>query len=185
MKEDRLRGVIENQTPGVGDAAPDFELPALVSGVKQPLRLSAYRGEKNVVLAFYPFNWQETSCNPVDQLPGAASASAGEQRGNRGHYGGFHHEHHGLGTRDRPVRISVVQRFLAARRSLGTLRGFAEIREKIRRWHGFERAGGGDSGSQRNRRLSQDLRPGPSCTGRGSSNAAGTNLSHSCLEGAP
>jgi len=61
MKEDRLRGVLENGTPGVGDAAPDFELPALVAGVKQPLRLSAYRGEKTVVLAFYPFNWQETS----------------------------------------------------------------------------------------------------------------------------
>ena len=61
MKEDRLRGVIENQTPGVGDAAPDFELLALVAGVKQPLRLSAYRGEKNVVLAFYPFNWQDTT----------------------------------------------------------------------------------------------------------------------------
>jgi peroxiredoxin len=61
MKDDRLRGVIENQTPGVGDAAPDFELLALVAGVKKPLRLSAYRGEKNVVLAFYPFNWQETS----------------------------------------------------------------------------------------------------------------------------
>ena len=61
MKEDRLRGVLENGTPGVGGAAPDFELPALVAGVKQPLRLSAYRGQKNVVLAFYPFNWQETS----------------------------------------------------------------------------------------------------------------------------
>ena len=65
MKEDRLRGVIENGTPGVGDAAPDFELPALVAGVKQPLRLSAYRGEKNVVLAFYPFNWQETSASQL------------------------------------------------------------------------------------------------------------------------
>ena len=64
-EEDRLRGVIENQTPGVGDAAPDFELPALVAGVKQPLRLSAYRGEKNVVLAFYPFNWQETSASQL------------------------------------------------------------------------------------------------------------------------
>ncbi len=61
MREERLRGVIENGTPGVGDAAPDFELPALVAGVKQPFRLSAYRGEKTVVLAFYPFNWQETS----------------------------------------------------------------------------------------------------------------------------
>jgi peroxiredoxin len=64
-EQDRLRGVIENQTPGVGDAAPDFELPALVAGVKQPLRLSAYRGAKNVVLAFYPFNWQETSASQL------------------------------------------------------------------------------------------------------------------------
>lgn len=64
-KEDGLRGVIENQTPGVGDAAPDFELPALVAGVKKPLRLSAYRGKKNVVLAFYPFNWQETSATQL------------------------------------------------------------------------------------------------------------------------
>jgi peroxiredoxin len=65
MTDDRLRGVIENRTPGVGDAAPDFGLPALVGGVKQPLRLSAYRGEKNVVLAFYPFNWQETSATQL------------------------------------------------------------------------------------------------------------------------
>jgi peroxiredoxin len=65
MNEDRLRGVIENQTPGVGDAAPDFELLALVAGVKKPLRLSAYRGEKNVVLAFYPFNWQETTATQL------------------------------------------------------------------------------------------------------------------------
>jgi peroxiredoxin len=65
MKEDGLRGVIENQTPGVGDAAPDFELPALVAGVKQPLRLSAYRGQKNAVLAFYPFNWQEPTATQL------------------------------------------------------------------------------------------------------------------------
>lgn len=65
MTKDRLRGVIENQTPGVGDAAPDFELLALVAGVKQPLRLSAYRGQKNVALAFYPFNWQETSATQL------------------------------------------------------------------------------------------------------------------------
>jgi peroxiredoxin len=57
--------VVENQTPGVGDAAPDFELPALVAGVKQPLRLSAYRGQKNVVLAFYPFNWQEPTATQL------------------------------------------------------------------------------------------------------------------------
>jgi len=61
MKEERLRGVIDSGTPGVGDAAPDFELPAQVAGVRQPWRLSACRGQKIVVLAFYPFNWQDAS----------------------------------------------------------------------------------------------------------------------------
>jgi len=51
--------------PGVGDAASDFELPALIAGVRKPLRLSAYRGEKSVVLAFYPFNWQEVSATQL------------------------------------------------------------------------------------------------------------------------
>jgi alkyl hydroperoxide reductase subunit AhpC len=53
--------MLENGTPGVGDTAPDFELPALVAGVRKSLRLSAYRGQKSLVLAFYPFNWQEIS----------------------------------------------------------------------------------------------------------------------------
>ena len=61
MSEERVRGVLENRTPGVGDAAPDFELPALIAGVRKPLRLSDYRGQNSVVLAFYPFNWQEVS----------------------------------------------------------------------------------------------------------------------------
>jgi len=65
--EDKVRGVIENQLASVGTVAPDFELPALVAGVKKPLRLSAYRGQKNVVLAFYPYNWREAS---VQQLTG-------------------------------------------------------------------------------------------------------------------
>src|SRR6202047_1184560 len=63
--EDRVRGVLENGTPGVGDAAPDFELPALIAGVRKPLRLSVYRGEKRGVLAFYPFNWQEISASQL------------------------------------------------------------------------------------------------------------------------
>lgn len=44
----------------VGDPAPDFELPALIGGVRKTFRLAEYRG-KTVVLAFYPFNWQEAS----------------------------------------------------------------------------------------------------------------------------
>jgi peroxiredoxin (alkyl hydroperoxide reductase subunit C) len=65
MSEERVRGVLENGTPGVGDSAPDFELPALIAGVRKPLRLSSYRGEKSVVLAFYPFNWQEITATQL------------------------------------------------------------------------------------------------------------------------
>ncbi|MBZ5549859.1 MAG: redoxin domain-containing protein [Acidobacteriia bacterium] len=65
MPEDRVRGVIESELASVGTAAPDFELPALIAGVKKPLRLSAYRGQKNVVLAFYPYNWQEASAKQL------------------------------------------------------------------------------------------------------------------------
>lgn len=61
MAEHRIRGVLPNGTPGVGGAAPDFELPAVIGGVRQTLRLSGYRGHKNVALAFYLFNWQDAS----------------------------------------------------------------------------------------------------------------------------
>jgi peroxiredoxin len=65
MPEDSVRGVIESEPAGVGAAASDFELPALIAGVKKPLRLSTYRGQKNVVLAFYPFNWREASAKQL------------------------------------------------------------------------------------------------------------------------
>lgn len=54
-----LRGVLQREAPSVGDPAPDFELPALINGVRKTLSLSVYRGVKRVVLAFYPFNWEE------------------------------------------------------------------------------------------------------------------------------
>jgi peroxiredoxin len=43
----------------VGDEAPDFELPATGEGAgkggpKKKVKLSDYRGKKNVVLAFFP-----------------------------------------------------------------------------------------------------------------------------------
>jgi len=41
----------------VGDVAPDFEVPAVVGEEKTKIKLSEYRGKKNVVLAFYPLDW--------------------------------------------------------------------------------------------------------------------------------
>ena len=60
-----LRGVQHVDAPRVGDPAPDFELPALIEGVRKTVRLSSYRGSKAVVLAFYPFNWQEVSAQQL------------------------------------------------------------------------------------------------------------------------
>ena len=42
--------------PEVGEMAPDFELPSNLEQGKK-VRLSDFRGEKNVVLAFYPLAW--------------------------------------------------------------------------------------------------------------------------------
>ena len=38
----------------VGDLAPDFTLPATF---RDAISLSQYRGQVNVVLVFYPFDW--------------------------------------------------------------------------------------------------------------------------------
>lgn len=45
----------KTQTLKVGDKAPDFELPSHRGGEK--IKLSDYRGKKNVVLAFYALDW--------------------------------------------------------------------------------------------------------------------------------
>lgn len=45
----------------VNDAAPDFEVPGLVAGVRKRFRLSDGRGKRNFVLAFHPFNWEPVS----------------------------------------------------------------------------------------------------------------------------
>ncbi len=50
--------------PQVGALAPDFELQA--AGDRK-IKLSDFRGDKNVVLAFYPFDWSPV-CSL--QLPG-------------------------------------------------------------------------------------------------------------------
>lgn len=42
--------------PEVGDVAPDFELPSHLKDGKK-VRLSDFRGQSNVVLAFYALAW--------------------------------------------------------------------------------------------------------------------------------
>ena len=44
----------------VGTQAPDFELPAVTGDRRHKIRLSDFRGKKNVVLAFYPLDWTPT-----------------------------------------------------------------------------------------------------------------------------
>jgi peroxiredoxin len=60
MSKLRVRGVLEGGPVSIGDVAPDFELPALIGGVRKTFHLHDYRGRK-VILAFHPFNWQEAS----------------------------------------------------------------------------------------------------------------------------
>ncbi|MEW5923460.1 MAG: redoxin domain-containing protein [Candidatus Zixiibacteriota bacterium] len=46
----------------VGSKAPDFSLPSHLGG---KIRLSDYRGKKNVVLAFYPMDWTTICTNQI------------------------------------------------------------------------------------------------------------------------
>jgi len=43
------------QMPNVGDLAPEFSLPATPDG--DPIALSAYRGNRHVLLDFYVFDF--------------------------------------------------------------------------------------------------------------------------------
>lgn len=45
----------------LGEIAPEFELPAVVGGVKRKFRLGSQHGKRNVLLAFYPANWSEVT----------------------------------------------------------------------------------------------------------------------------
>ncbi len=45
----------------VGDLAPEFDVPVLVGGVRKQFRLSEHWRKQNLVLAFYPANWEAIS----------------------------------------------------------------------------------------------------------------------------
>jgi peroxiredoxin len=48
-----------------GDMAPDFDVPVLIGGVKKQFRLSECRSKQNLVLAFYPMNWESVSAQQM------------------------------------------------------------------------------------------------------------------------
>jgi peroxiredoxin len=48
-----------------GDIAPDFDLPALIGGVKRRFHLSERLAQNNIVLAFYPLNWESVSARQL------------------------------------------------------------------------------------------------------------------------
>jgi peroxiredoxin len=51
----------------VGEKAPDFDLPVLLSGVKGRLRLFDKLNQGRIVLAFYPGNWDEVSARQITE----------------------------------------------------------------------------------------------------------------------
>jgi len=64
MAKERVRGVLESGLVSVGAPGPDFELPALIGGVRKSFRMSDYRA-KAVVLSFCPFNWQDATVSQM------------------------------------------------------------------------------------------------------------------------
>jgi len=50
-----------------GDVAPDFDLPALVAGVKKRFHLREQLEKTDVVLAFYPLNWNTVSARQLTE----------------------------------------------------------------------------------------------------------------------
>jgi len=48
-----------------GEVAPDFDLPALMGGVKKRFHLKERVAQKNIVLAFYPLNWESVSARQL------------------------------------------------------------------------------------------------------------------------
>jgi len=51
--------------PDCGELAPDFDLPVLVGGVKQRFQLRPQREKQNLVLAFYPSDWETVSAEQM------------------------------------------------------------------------------------------------------------------------
>jgi mycoredoxin-dependent peroxiredoxin len=65
-----VRGVFSEHRKTIlsaGESAPDFDLPVLIGGVKKRFRLSEAIADKNIVLAFYPSNWESISGQQLEE----------------------------------------------------------------------------------------------------------------------
>jgi peroxiredoxin len=63
-----VKGVISAPTRHLllpGETAPDFDLPALIAGVKKRFHLREQLEKGDVVLAFYPLNWETVSARQL------------------------------------------------------------------------------------------------------------------------
>lgn len=63
-----MRGVSSENPETIvpaGECAPDFDLPVLVGGVKRRFHLKEQLAQKNIVLAFYPLNWEPVSARQL------------------------------------------------------------------------------------------------------------------------
>src|SRR3989442_15231018 len=59
----RIRREVSVLQPG--EIAPDFDLPALIGGVKKRFPLAERIGKQQLVLAFYPLNWDPVSAGQM------------------------------------------------------------------------------------------------------------------------
>jgi peroxiredoxin len=55
-----------------GEVAPDFDLPALIGGVKKRFHLREQLKQKRIVLAFYPLNWEPVSARQLMEYQAVA-----------------------------------------------------------------------------------------------------------------
>src|SRR3989442_6684939 len=64
----RIRREVSVLQPG--EIAPDFDLPALIGGVKKRFHLAERIGRQRLVLAFYPLNLEPVSERPMVDYQG-------------------------------------------------------------------------------------------------------------------